>query len=260
MATKPNLNDHVSLLFALYNRIPRLGKITALELQKQLECIGLKRDIRTIQRNLDILVQHLNVEKDSRDKPYGYHRDTLPVKTFGPRESMLLHLAEAWLTKSFPVEYKATINSIFSEIHSLKTQTNSHNKSGQRIYSEVTAEPLITEYSSKFNAVFEQLTYGIIRQQVVYLTIKEENLRTEPLGLFIADNRLSVIFKLSTNDFQHIEIEKIQDASLSTFNFEYPKNFNLSLYQKQEGFKSSLNCYGSISHRFSSLNLHHGND
>jgi hypothetical protein len=48
MATKPNLSDHVSLLFELYNRIPRLGRITAVELKQQLTDIGVVRDIRTI--------------------------------------------------------------------------------------------------------------------------------------------------------------------------------------------------------------------
>lgn len=46
MATKPNLSDHVSLLFELHNRIPRLGLVTASELQQQLANIGIKRDIR----------------------------------------------------------------------------------------------------------------------------------------------------------------------------------------------------------------------
>lgn len=63
MATKPNLSNHVSPLFELYSRIPRLGRITAVELKQQLTDIGVVRDIRTIQRNLDVMVQHLNVYK-----------------------------------------------------------------------------------------------------------------------------------------------------------------------------------------------------
>jgi hypothetical protein len=260
MATKPNLNEHVSLLFELYNRIPRLGKVTALELQKQLANIGLNRDIRTIQRNLNILVQHLSVELDSRDKPYGYHRGSLPVKTFGPRESMLLHLAEAWLTKSFPLEYKATINSIFSEIHNLKTQTNSHRKDSQSIFSEVKTDPLISEYSSKFNAIFEQLAYGIILHQVVYIDIGNQKQRIDPLGFSISRNKLFVIFRSSTNEYRHVEIENIQDVGLSTFNFEYPKNFNLSSYQKQGGLKSSLNGFEPASNYFNSMDRFLRND
>ena len=233
MATKPDLNEHVSLLFELYNRIPRLGKITARELRQQLADIGLVRDIRTIQRNLDILAKHLNVYKDSRDRPYGYHRDSLPIKTFGSSESMLLSLAEGWLTKIFPLEYKAVINSIFTEIHQVKTQSTSIKKDNQQPYSDVQAEPLIKGYSTKFNAVFEQLTHGVIRQQIVNIIVNDQHLSIEPLSLWVNRHTLFVVFRSPNNEYQHIEIEKIQGANLSTFSFEYPDDFNLCKYQSQ---------------------------
>lgn len=241
MATKPSLSDHVSLLFELYNRIPRLGRITAVELKQQLTDIGVVRDIRTIQRNLDIMVQHLNVYKDTRDRPYGYHRATLPIKTFGSRESMLLHLAEGWLTQSFPIEYKSIINSIFTEIHQVKTQSTAIQKDNQQPYSDVEAQPLIKDYSTKFNAVFEQLTQGVIQQQIVKIIIDNQELSIEPLSLWIHDNTLYVVFRSPDNEYQHIEIEKIQDANLSTFNFKYPEDFNLNEYQNQHTEKSKLN-------------------
>mgnify|MGYP000282998805 CR=1 FL=1 len=241
MATKPSLSDHVSLLFELYNRIPRLGRITAVELKQQLTDIGVVRDIRTIQRNLDIMVQHLNVYKDTSDRPYGYHRTTLPIKTFGSRESMLLHLAEGWLTRSFPLEYKAIINSIFTEIHQVKTQSTSIQTSELQPYSDVQVQPLIKNYSTKFNAVFEQLTRGIIQQQIVSIVIDENELRIEPLSLWIHDNALYVVFRCPDNEYLHIEVEKIKDASLSTFNFKYPEDFNLSKYQNKHTSKPNLN-------------------
>ena len=241
MATKPNLSDHVSLLFELYNRIPRLGRITAVELKQQLTDIGVVRDIRTIQRNLDIMVQHLNVYKDTRDRPYGYHRTTLPIKTFGSRESMLLHLAEEWLIKSFPTEYRAVINSIFTEIHQVKTQSTATQKDNHQSYSAIEAQPLIKDYTTKFNAVFEQLTHGIIQQQIVSIVIDENELRIEPLSLWIHDNTLYVVFRCPDNEYQHIEVEKIKGASLSTFNFNYPEEFNLSKYQNKHTSKSNLN-------------------
>ncbi|MGB0938162.1 MAG: hypothetical protein ACPGTQ_11945 [Colwellia sp.] len=241
MATKPSLNDHVSLLFELYNRIPRLGRVTAIELQQQLTAIGIVRDIRTIQRNLDVMVRHLNVYKDTRDKPYGYHRDTLPVKTFGSRESMILLLAEEWLTKSFPTEYRAVINSIFTEIHQVKTQSTSTQKDNQQPYSAVEAQPLIKSYSTKFNAVFEQLTHGVIQQQLVTIVIDNQKQSIEPLCLWIHDNTLLVIFRCQNNEYQHVEVEKIQGANLSTFNFEYPKDFNLIQYQNNHISNPKLN-------------------
>lgn len=122
MATKPYLRDHVSLLFELYNRIPQTHSITAQELQQQHSSIGVERDIRTIQRNLDILVQHLNVAKDTRDRPYGYRREASMLNSFGARETILLAFAEQWLANSFPVEYRAIIHSLFSDVLQQKSQ------------------------------------------------------------------------------------------------------------------------------------------
>lgn len=255
MATKPSLNDHVSLLFELYNRIPRIGRVTAIELQQQLAAIRIVRDIRTIQRNLDVMVLHLNVYKDTRDRPYGYHRDTLPVKTFSSRESMILLLAEEWLTNSFPTEYRAVINSIFTEIHQVKTQSTATQKDNHQPYSTIEAQPLIKDYSTKFNAVFEQLTHGIIQQQIVSIVIDENELRVDPLSLWIHDNTLYVVFRCPDNEYQHIEVEKIKDASLSTFNFKYPEDFNLSKYQSKHTSKSNLNGSSAIWTHLESLHF-----
>lgn len=71
---KPSIADGISFVFELYKRIPIRRKITASELQVQLKEINLERDIRTIQRNLDVLAHYFDVEKDTRDKPHGYSR------------------------------------------------------------------------------------------------------------------------------------------------------------------------------------------
>lgn len=223
MATKPNLSEHISLLFEIYNRIPHARKVTAQEIQLHLSDIGLERDIRTIQRNLDVLVKHLGVMKDTRDRPYGYHRGSLPLKTFGSRESILLHLAESWLIHSFPPEYKATINSIFTEIHSVKSRVSPTNNRYGQPYALVSATPpLQTTYSASFNAVFEQLCIGITNHNVVRIVIEEKEQTIEPLCIGVRKQRLIVIYQQKTESYQHIEIEKIEKATVSTFTFESP--------------------------------------
>lgn len=154
---------------------------------------------------------------------------------------MLLHLAEGWLTRNFPIEYKAIINSIFTKIHQVKTQSTSIQKDNHQPYSDVQAQQLIKDYSTKFNTVFEQLTHGIIQQQIVSIIIDDNELSIESLSLWIYDDTLYVVFRCSDNENQHVEIEKIQDANLSTFNFKYPEDFNLNEYQNQHTEKSKLN-------------------
>lgn len=237
MATKPNLNDHVSLLFELYNRIPRLRGVTASTLQQQLSEMGVVRDIRTIQRNLDIMVKHLNVYKDTRDRPYIYHRKTLPIKTFGSRESMLLQLAESWLINSFPLGYKPVIHSIFSEIHQVKTQSNAIPKDSLQPWSDVQAQSFVKNFGGKFNSVFEQVTHGIIHHYLVFIDVDEKTFCIEPLSLWVNEGLILLIFHCSNDGYQHIEINKIQKANITTFSFNYPKEFNLNTYKKQNSLK-----------------------
>lgn len=221
MATKPNLSEHVSLLFEIYNRVPHSHKVTAQEIQLQISAIGLVRDIRTVQRNLEILVKHLGVEKDTRDRPYGYHRAAQPLKTFGPRESILLNLAESWLTSSFPAEYTSTINSVFTEIHNLKTRNALTNVNRRPPYAMVASNPILKRnYSASFNTVFEQLSYGITNQHIVNLIIAEGTLSIEPLCFWAQANAFVVVYQQSDKTYQHIDIETIQRASVSTFTFE----------------------------------------
>lgn len=55
-------------------------------------------DLRTIQRQLEMLCQHFDMEQDDRSKPYGYrwlsHSKGFSIPTLNEQESLLLMLAE----------------------------------------------------------------------------------------------------------------------------------------------------------------------
>ncbi|EHH1180606.1 hypothetical protein M5225_000266 [Vibrio vulnificus] len=231
MTTKPSVSEHLVLLFEIYNRIPHSRKVTAQEIHSLLTEIGLERDIRTIQRNLDVLVQYLGVVKDTRDRPYGYHREALPLKTFGARESILLQLAESWLVHCFPAEYKATINSVFTEVHNVKSRSSRlHNNHGHPS-AFVSATPQIqTNYSASFNAVFEQLCMGVTNQTIVNIITEEKEQTIEPLCIWVHQHQLIVIFKHQETGYQHMQIERIQKATVSTFTFDSPETTELLAY------------------------------
>ncbi|WP_048669646.1 hypothetical protein, partial [Vibrio crassostreae] len=75
-------------------------------------------------------------------------------------------------------------------------------------------------YSASFNTVFEQLSYGITNQHIVNLIIAEGTLSIEPLCFWAQANAFVVVYQLSDETYQHIDIETIQRASVSTFTFE----------------------------------------
>ena len=101
----PNM-DGVLLAIELLKRIPRRTKITAAELRQQLSDIGFDRNLRSIQRQLDILSQHFDIERDDHNKPYGYcwkeQSLGLSLPSLNEKESMLLTLAEQHLRNLMP--------------------------------------------------------------------------------------------------------------------------------------------------------------
>ncbi len=71
MPKRPDTQDTVLLAIELLRRIPKKRKVTAQELHKQLNNLGIERDLRSIQRQLKELSNHFEIERDDSAKPYG---------------------------------------------------------------------------------------------------------------------------------------------------------------------------------------------
>lgn len=69
MTQRPDTLDTALLMVELLRRIPRGRKITTRELHSQLKNAGFERDLRTIQRQLEVLSEHFSIERDERSKP-----------------------------------------------------------------------------------------------------------------------------------------------------------------------------------------------
>jgi hypothetical protein len=72
MRKRPDTLETLSIALELLRRIPRGRKISAAELHTQLNDAGLARDIRTIQRQLEMLTRQFDIERDDSSAPYGY--------------------------------------------------------------------------------------------------------------------------------------------------------------------------------------------
>ena len=105
MAIRPGSQETLVFMLELLRRIPRKSKlsarqVSAKELQQQLEGAGLKKDLRTVQRQLKLLSEQFDIECDDRDKPYGYrwkeHAEGFRVPGLSPQDSLLL----AWLSNT----------------------------------------------------------------------------------------------------------------------------------------------------------------
>lgn len=244
---RPESADVLVLVIEILKRIPRHQKVTAKEIQQQLEAIDIRRDIRTVQRNLDMLTKHFDLIKDDRVKPYGYSwkKDSkgLTISQLSPQESLVLSLAEDYLSNLLPSTVLDSLNGFFQSAKynlnpSLSPKERQWWKEKVRVVSETM--PLLKPEINK--AVFDEISEALYHDRL--LTLEYYNAKPEkkiaqvmPLGLAQQGNRLYLVCRFDGyNNERSIAIHRVNKAIKSTFTFKRPDNFNLRQYDADGRF------------------------
>jgi predicted DNA-binding transcriptional regulator YafY len=256
MAKRTSTQESMALAFELLKRIPKSYQVTATELHQQLQHIGIERDIRSIQRNLEMLCEHFDIVRDERTKPYGYcwkkNSNGLSLPHLASHESLLLSLAEDYLSSLLPANVVASLQGFFNEARYNLHPTSSHNKEREwlkkvRVVSET--QPLLPP---KINTdVFKNVSEALFNDR--FLNLEYHNAKQEqksalvmPLGLAQQGTRLYLVCRFDGYDNERsLAIHRIQQAIVSTFGFERPKAFRLSQYDADGrfGFGEGEKCH-----------------
>lgn len=232
--TKTSTFEQLALAFELYKRIPQNKQITAKELQAQLAEIGLVRDIRSIQRNLDVILKYFDIEKDDRDKPYGYRKRNRNQLNIGPQEALLLSIAESYLRNLLPITFIHAIGDAFQSARYQLLPDLNNKKEVQwlkkvKFISET--QPLIPPPLN--TDVFDKVSIALYYKRfltVYYRNEKQEDKAEQvmPLGLAQQGNRLYLVCRFEQyNTEKTLALHRIEKAVLSTFTFEHPTDFDL---------------------------------
>ena len=119
MPARPNNLETLSLSLELLKRIPRSRKVDSGELHAQLKEAGYDRDLRSIQRQLETLCEHFDIEKDDQSRPYGYRwkeaAQGLSLPGLSEQESLLLSLAEQHLRNLLPASLMKSMDGFFEQ-------------------------------------------------------------------------------------------------------------------------------------------------
>ena len=119
MPRRPDNMETVRLAIELLKLIPRSHRVTAQELHAKLKDKGFDRDVRTIQRQLEVLSEHYEIERDDRSKPYGYrwkeNASSLSLAAMTTKEALLLTLAEQQLQSLLPSRVAKSMESYFTQ-------------------------------------------------------------------------------------------------------------------------------------------------
>ena len=241
MAKRPDTLETVRLAIELLRRIPRNRKVSASELHQQLTAVGVERDLRTIQRQLEMLSKHFEIERDDRNKPYGYRwmerARGLALPMLSEQESLLLTLAEQHLRNLLPASLMKSMEGFFTQARTnLGPQGNAKRQrewlSKVRVVS--TTQPLLPPKIKPgvFEAVSNAL-YGNLWLNVDYKNAagKRTNADVMPLGLAQQGPRLYLVCRYRDFDNERsLALHRILAAQVSTLTFERPKEFDLQKY------------------------------
>lgn len=247
MTKRSDTVEAVLLALELLRRIPRQRKVTAKDLHVQLQAAGIARNLRTIQRQLDMLCQHFDIERDDRSKPYGYrwlpHGEPLAVANLSPQESLLLNLAEAQLKHLLPAQLTRAMNGFFAQARRNLSQEQSAALARQwpdKVRVVATSQPLLPPKlrAGVFDAVSEAL-YENRWLNVDYQNAsgKGSNARIMPLGLAQQGERLYLVCRFEGYDNERsLALHRIQSAKVSMATFERPRDFDLKRYDDDGRF------------------------
>lgn len=247
MPKRPDNLETLHIALELLRRIPRGAKVSAPELHAQLNQAGLARDLRTIQRQLEMLTQHFDIERDDRSRPYGYRWKerakglTLPSLT--EQESLLLTLAEQHLRKLLPASLMKSMSSFFAQARSnIGPHTNAKRErewlSKVRVVSET--QPLLPPKIRP--GVFDEVSNALYANcwlEVDYKNAGGKRTQTEvmPLGLAQQGPRLYLVCRFSGFDNERsLALHRITSARASERSFERPKEFDLQKYDDDGRF------------------------
>lgn len=247
MAKRPDTMETVAMALELLQRIPPRAMVTAEDLHRQLKAAGIERDLRTIQRQLTALTEHFDIERIDRSRPYRYRwkekAKGLSLPGLGPRESLILALAEQQLKQLLPTSLMKSMEGFFAQARRNLDPTSNAVREREwlkKVRVVSATQPLLPPKLKPgvFEAVSDAL-YGNRWLSVDYMNSAGGRTTSDimPLGLAQQGPRMYLVCRFRGYDDNRIlALNRIQSARATTLAFDRPKNFDLAKYDADGHF------------------------
>lgn len=229
----------MALPLELLKRIPPRTKVTAEQLHKQLQAGGINRNLRTIQRQLKAIAEHFDIERDDRDKPYGYRWKEMAkgfsLPGLGPSESLILAPAEQQLKQLLPANLMKSMDGFFTQARRNLDPTSGAVREREwlkKVRVVSVTQPLLPPKlkSNVFEAVSDAL-YNNRWLWIDYRNAGGSNTKADvmPLGLTLQGPRAYLICRFPNSDRErNVALHRIQSVKVTTLTFDRPKEFDLA--------------------------------
>jgi predicted DNA-binding transcriptional regulator YafY len=253
MPQRPPGLETVHIALKLLNRFPRSGFVTTNDMVRCLEDVGIKRDLRTVQRLLDMLSEAFDIERDTRSKPYGYkwksQAKPLSLPGLSASESLVLAMGQAHLSQLMPARVQKEMRTFFEQADGnlrnfdTTSKTPKLQKEGawlKKVRVVPLTQPLLppTIQAGVFEAVSDALFHDH------WLTVKYTNAAGKqqaadvmPLGLAQQGVRLFLVCRFEGfKDDRTLALHRMQSAKDTSRPFERPADFDLERYDNEGRF------------------------
>lgn len=246
VTTSPSSFETARLVIEILRRIPRTHLISTSDMRSQLAAAGFARNVRSIQRLLDELSQHYDIERNDRSKPYGYRwkpqASGLSLSALSDQESLLLLMAHRHLQTVLPSALLKSLDGLVDGARRKLDPAGGRkaarlwlNKVG--IVSQLqplrpaTLKPGVIEAVTR--ALYEDLWLSI---DYVNLEGRASQGRVMPLALVQQEARLFLVCRFEDHDdLRNLALHRIAAAQATGPRFERPE-FDLEAYDDAGGF------------------------
>lgn len=225
--------------------IPKTGAITAADVQKKLKDLGIKRDIRTIQRQMQKLCEQFDIECDMRDRPYGYrwkpNAKGLDLPILNEQQSLVLMLAKQYLKGILPASIMSSMDSFFQQAE-YNLVYDHHKKSGAEWLDKVaiapTTQPLLPAQIDP--QIFSEISTALYNNRLLEVYYRnqlgiEHQAEVKPLALVQQDPAHYLVVQYENDKIKHLALHRFITVKATTFTFERPA-FNLKNYLAEQHF------------------------
>jgi len=235
------------ILIELLQHIPRRRFTTAAQLCSALQGAGFQRDLRSVQRLLEQLCTHFPIERDTRDKPYGYRwaasAQGFKLASLSPAEALLLQIARAQSSDFLPRHIARQLEQLFEAAQ--KTIEDRPDASVERRWLHKVrripnTQPLLPPQLQP--GVFEAVSEALYYERKLHLHYRNaQGKRREavvwPLGLALQEPRLYLVCRFEGYDNERIlSLARIEKAQAQAQPFNYPSGFDLARYDGEGRF------------------------
>lgn len=254
---RPDTHETVLLALELMRRIPRQRKVSATDLHEQLQGMGWQRDLRTIQRQLEMLSEHFDIERDDRTRPYGYRwkerASGMALPVLSEQESLMLLLAQQHLGNLLPASVMKAMKGFFEQAQAnLAPRTASgaahppassaalHREWLNKVRVVSTSQPLLPPKLRP--GVLEAVSNALYANH--WLAIEYRNsagkrlqARVMPLGLAQQGPRLYLVCRFEGyGNERSLALHRFASAQDTGLGFERPRDFDLRRYDDDGRF------------------------